>query len=288
MSRHLETLAAKDYSGPRPRLAFFDIDGTLVNSRHEIGGATRAAVRRLHDYGIKIALASGRPYFAATQILDDLGINAPSMFFAGALIVDPASGEIIDEAPLSEAAARTVIGRARAKGIYLELYDRDNYYVELDSDLAAIHASYLGKGPIIGAFDQLIESAKILKCVTIMSAASDAADLRKFLAEFPDLTASIAPGASHPAITFGNLTSQAACRERAFDLMLARLGLRAADVVAFGDGDADIPFLTKAGVGVAMGDLNKRVTEAADLVTLDADHDGVALALDYLVFNRSK
>ena len=44
---------------PRYRLLAIDIDGTLVNSRHELSERTRQAVLRARAAGLEIVLATG-------------------------------------------------------------------------------------------------------------------------------------------------------------------------------------------------------------------------------------
>lgn len=54
------------------------------------------------------------------------------------------------------------------------------------------------------------------------------------------------------------------------------------EVMAIGDGENDIEMLRDVGIGVAMGNADETVKNAADLVTLDVDHDGVYFALKEL------
>lgn len=42
------------------RMVALDLDGTLLNSKHELTDATAAYLRRLHDKGIIVAIATGR------------------------------------------------------------------------------------------------------------------------------------------------------------------------------------------------------------------------------------
>lgn len=63
---------------------------------------------------------------------------------------------------------------------------------------------------------------------------------------------------------------------------VAELGIPADDVVAFGDYPNDIPMLTWAGRGVAMGNAHPDVIAIADEVTASNDEDGVALVLERL------
>ena len=67
-------------------------------------------------------------------------------------------------------------------------------------------------------------------------------------------------------------------------MMLARrLGLRPDQVMACGDSGNDLEMIRRAGLGVAMGNSTRPVLEAADYVTLDNNHDGVAAAIEKFV-----
>jgi len=60
----------------------------------------------------------------------------------------------------------------------------------------------------------------------------------------------------------------------------ARLGVDAADAVAFGDMLNDVPMLAWAGWAVAMGNAHPAVKEVADEITVSNDEDGVAVWLE--------
>ena len=60
---------------------------------------------------------------------------------------------------------------------------------------------------------------------------------------------------------------------------LDRCGLQPEEIIAFGDGENDLDMLRFAGIGVAMGNAEVAVKEAADFVTADIDDDGIAKAL---------
>ncbi|MBP3587454.1 MAG: HAD-IIB family hydrolase, partial [Clostridia bacterium] len=55
------------------------------------------------------------------------------------------------------------------------------------------------------------------------------------------------------------------------------------EVISFGDAANDIPMLLAAGVGVAMGNASEAVKQAADMVTLSNNEDGIAAALEKLL-----
>ena len=62
---------------------------------------------------------------------------------------------------------------------------------------------------------------------------------------------------------------------------LEREGLRPEEIIAFGDGENDMEMLKFAGIGVAMGNAEETVKQAADYITSDIDEDGIANALKH-------
>ena len=62
---------------------------------------------------------------------------------------------------------------------------------------------------------------------------------------------------------------------------LERYGIAPEDSIAFGDGGNDASMLRMCGIGVAMGNASPDAIAAADYVTDDVDHDGIARALDH-------
>ena len=54
--------------------------------------------------------------------------------------------------------------------------------------------------------------------------------------------------------------------------------------MAFGDGGNDISIIKKAGVGIAMGNANEPLKNAADYITDSVDDDGIYKALEHWIF----
>lgn len=62
-----------------------------------------------------------------------------------------------------------------------------------------------------------------------------------------------------------------------------RLGLALDEVMAVGDSGNDLTMLEAAGLGVAMGNATEEIKQAADVITADNNHDGVAEAIEKYV-----
>jgi Cof subfamily protein (haloacid dehalogenase superfamily) len=75
---------------------------------------------------------------------------------------------------------------------------------------------------------------------------------------------------------------------KALERIAADLGIKAEEVVAFGDNHNDIGMLRFAGLGVAMGNAHDEVKAEADYVTLSNAEDGVAVVIEELILPTLK
>ena len=82
-----------------------------------------------------------------------------------------------------------------------------------------------------------------------------------------------------PVPTDMEITSAEADKGEALIALAEDLGIRREEVMAMGDGHNDLGLMKAAGLSVAMGNASREVMDAADYVTLDNEHDGVAEAI---------
>ena len=75
------------------RLLVVDIDGTLLNRSGTISARDRQALAAAGRAGVTVALSTGRVIDATRAILDELSLDGYHVFFDGALVADPSSGD---------------------------------------------------------------------------------------------------------------------------------------------------------------------------------------------------
>ena len=267
----------------RPKLAFFDIDGTLIGKSGTISDRTIEALKRLRSKGIEIALATGRPMFGAKNISSQLDIDCFSLFSSGALIANPRNNQILFEAEISPSLITKCVNSAKKLGLYIELYTANNYYVEKETILSAKHTSYLGSAALISDFNKVISEHAINKIVTISD--NPELDLKQniLIQELPELVCLCSKGASHPEIMFNNITSQSANRHHGFHLIANKMNISAEEIIAFGDAKSDLTFIDLAGFGVAMEEAPQEVKEKANYIAESANKDGLATVLEKIL-----
>lgn len=71
-------------------------------------------------------------------------------------------------------------------------------------------------------------------------------------------------------------------------VLMEKLKITTEEVVAIGDGIADVPMLQLAGTSVAMGNARDSVKACADFTTLTNDMDGVAVAIETAILAAIK
>lgn len=256
-----------------------DIDGTLTNSKKEITPATRQAIQDLMRRGHKVILASGRPTPGMRKYERELELEKYGGYllsFNGARIVECDTGEILYQKLLSLTLLPGLYRFAKNNGCGLVTYlgsevisafPKDKY-VELE---AAIN------GLPVREVDSFLEFVDfdINKC--LMTAEPEKAEkLEKELQQQYGDRASIYRSEPYFIEIMPENVNKAAGLEK----LLPVLGVTRENTVCCGDGFNDISMLRYAGVGVAMGNAQQRVKEAADYVTAANDEDGLIRVIE--------
>lgn len=264
------------------RLAFFDVDGTLLGLDGGYTQRLRHALQAVQALGVKTAIASGRPKFAVDFLIDDLGLDAAGLYYTGALVFDPKTGESLIQQPLAVDRVQCLIERARQLQVYTEVCTRDDFYIETSNPIGDVHSEHLRVTPTLKAFDQLVTAEPVFKLLMAVDEKHQPGVLKQLEQEFSDLVFAYACLPTYPSWSFVSIIDPKACKHAAFDCLLEYHQVSADQVMAFGDADSDKVFLSRAGLGVAMGNAKPEIKAVADAVTVAAADDGVAQVLEIL------
>lgn len=278
--KHIKNVDMKKASDIR--LAFFDIDGTVLRSDLTLSSALISKIHSLQKKGIHTCLATGRPLFSARSVAEQLNITGISMFFSGGLVGDLNNGQVLLKEALPSEETSEFCRMAESNNLFTEAYSVKEYFVKCESELSKIHKQYLKQEPILANIPDLVTQREIIKLVLATENDEQFTRMQTLMQAFPDFNYGIGHGAAHPNIKFINVTSPRASRETAFNCIIKHFSVEAEQVVAFGDAIADIPFFKLSGIGIAVGNANQETKDAADYVTTAVDEDGVVLALNAL------
>ncbi|BFM11319.1 Cof-type HAD-IIB family hydrolase [Simiduia litorea] len=280
---HLEQLAQSELPASSIRLAYFDIDGTLLDADGALSATVAQAIKRIQQQGVLTAFATGRPPFAAAALQRQLAMSAPSVFYTGALC--EAEGLSHADHTLTLVELAPLLMQAEAQGFHSEIYYRDHYRVESMSDIGHEHARHLGVAPVLDAINAWPDQP-VYKLLLGANLARDPQGLTALEKSWPQFQFAYAHLPSRPLWQFASVVSREVNKTALFQQLLAYHGLAREQVIAFGDGGSDCEFLLSAGVGVAMENASFAVKACADFVTRSSSKDGVAYALDRLIPSR--
>lgn len=260
------------------KLAFFDIDGTLLGLDGNYSQRVKSALQSLQKVGVKTSIASGRPVFAAQFLIDELDLRDAGLFYTGALGFEPVSQKPLFDHMLDSGLCLEILNAAGAKGLHSEVYGFDHYWANRLSELNRLHSEHLRSipYPYIADLTDIVQSQNVYKLLFAVTEASDHSKLYQLEAEFPSCIFAYAKMAAKPDWLFVSVISRESCKVRAFDALLDFHGVHSENVIAFGDAQSDMTFIQKAGIGVAMGNASDAVKATADIVTSPVWNEGVA------------
>lgn len=266
------------------KLAFFDLDGTIVNSRFEITDRTRRALQALESAGVKCAIATGRPLFSTRPVIEQLAINGASMVFSGAMIYDPKSASALYQSVVPTDPLIELVKFCRRNKILCELYSGDQYFVELESPLSSIHYQYLKLNPVYSDLEEVAAKGEVIKiCLMLRLSSQEEQLVRLFCAAQPELETGYTTGTAHPEMLFANITNKNATRAGALNFLLRHYAVSREEIMAFGDGEQDGHFVSSAGFGVAMQNGSEKLKAIAKHIAKPVDEDGVAVIIEDLL-----
>jgi len=266
------------------RLLALDVDGTVVDSRHELAPPTRDDLRRAVEAGVRVVLATGRRYRDALGVARAIGLEAPLITASGALVKDTADHSTLFRARFAEGVIESVVAQIDRRGHEPILYT-DSYaegfdfhcrgrevggaglrkYLAINAPLARV-APELHVRPPAGVFagftmgsrEEMLETERALE-----EAWPGALSLHVIRSpRYRDWMCEIAPAG---VTKWTGVTAVA--RE---------WGIAGHEICAVGDDVNDLPMIRGAGLGVAMGNARPEVLAEADVVV--GTHDGTGMS----------
>lgn len=251
-----------------------DIDGTLTNSKKEITPATKDAIQNILEQGHKVVLASGRPAYGMRRYADELELKRYGGYLLshnGARVLDYRTGKVIFQKALPSVLLPDLYEFAAENGCGLATHSEDTVISAFSPDsYVALEARINGMPVQVAARFADYVDFDIYKC--FMTADGEkAAVLEKKLQEVCGSRASVYRSETF----FIEIVPKGVDKGDSLARLIDNIGMDREDVVCCGDGFNDISMIRYAGIGVAMGNAQIPVKEAADYVTAGNDEDGL-------------
>ncbi len=258
------------------KLVAIDLDGTLLNSRHELSDRNRSALESAQQRGVVVVFATGKTRHAAEGLIEALDIDAPGIYMQG-LITYNADGSVRARIVMERESVSRVISLGEELGFSALAYS-DNRAFALRVDEFTTKLTEFGEpqAETIADWRDLLGSFDINK-VVLYGEEDRVATMRRALEARLD-------GAVH--VTRANVDGMIevlpanASKGQAVKTLLEELGIDPSNALALGDGENDIEMLQAVGIGAAMGNATQKLKDIADVIVPSNEEDGVAFALE--------
>lgn len=274
-------------SGKSPYKAVaIDLDGTLLNSKHQVEEKSLDALNRLRMAGIEIIIITGRTMYEAAHVVKPfLDITRDTIVLqAGSLIVQYRERRMkTDLMLMSQSDKEKLVSIGRKYGFPpLVCVDNEMCTERLPSSDGRVNPAYAPYEAMmehkIVYVDDLMELA-LTNPVGKIALVCENRILLKMEEEMKRLNIESPWGFSYR----DGVDVCARNKKMALISILKRMNIRREELVTVGDSNNDLEMIEFGGLGVAMKNSTQELIDAADYVTLDNDHNGVAHLIDHVI-----
>ncbi|MUG92395.1 Cof-type HAD-IIB family hydrolase [Scytonema sp. UIC 10036] len=229
------------------QLAAIDLDDTLLGPDKQISSENRAAVQLLRNLGMRVVLASGRKHQNILQFHQQLGLRGLIVSSHGALVKDAETGTILQQQLVPANLARQVMADGLAYGLTLICYYSDGVRVSEKNVWTDLYQKRTGEAVtedsnlvqnLHEAPQKIIWSGDPERISELHQAAK--ASYQEHLNIIPTDPENL----DFTALEVNKAVGVAAVAQH--------YGVKPSEVIAFGDGNNDVPLLSWAGLGIAM------------------------------------
>ncbi len=264
------------------KLIALDLDGTLLNSQHQITDRARRAINAAQALGVRVLLATGKTYYSARQLVSELKLTTPSVFVQGTLIYNP-DGMIRHQVTLPPDVMRRIIPFAESRGACVSAYSGESVLLRRPDPRADLTRYHEPEPTVVGSLINAMNTYPINKLIIAADGPSQTKALlwqaQQMLGTSVTLTMSAVQNQFE-------ILPRDVSKGRAVASVARELGIDLSHVMAIGDAENDREMLELVGMGVAMGNAAESLKAVARYVTTSNDEDGVAEALEKFILPK--
>lgn len=261
------------------KILALDIDGTLTNTKKEVTGRVKSAIKKLYDKNIPVLLVSGRPTEGILPVAEEIKLienNGYILSFNGGKIIRAGDNKVIYSKAIDNDLVGDICDFAEKNKLAILTYkdgkiittDENDEYVKIEARinrLSTIKVEDMKKeAPKNPDKFLIVGKPEILEKKVIEMAEKFKGRLNIFRSE----------------PYFMEIVPLGIDKAQSLEVLLNSLSLTREQLVACGDGRNDVTMIAYAGMGVAMENACEEVKAVADFVTASNDEEGVAVAIE--------
>lgn len=264
------------------KLIAIDVDGTLLNSKHELSQSNKEWIQLAAKKGIIFVLASGRPISGLIDVFKQLEIDSNNHYligFNGAVVVKASDYSVIFERSIEFNLAQSILKHVKqfplttilSRHQDLIVEDPKGYHVQTEADMNHMN---------LVVVDSLIQYLNYQPNKILMSGEPTLLDslIEKIKQPFIGKVDFVKSAPFYLEITVKDTN-----KGTSLDYLAQTLNIKQSEVMAIGDNYNDLSMIEYAGLGVAMGQSDDYIKSRAQFISLSNEEDGVAYAIQNII-----
>jgi Cof subfamily protein (haloacid dehalogenase superfamily) len=257
------------------KLVATDLDGTLLHTDGTVTERTRRALTAVEDMGVTVVFVTGRPVRWMGDLWEHVGGHGLAVCSNGGIVYDVHARAVSECRPVPADVGIEVaqVLRAKVPGTRFALETTTGFAREPEFMPRVPPAEEVPVGPLEEIFDDTV--VKVL-------ARHEEAEPEPFWAEVESHVGHLVSTTWSSVGALVEMSAAGVTKASTLELLCAERGIRAEEVVAFGDMPNDLAMLRWAGTSYAMANGHPSVRETAARVAPSNEQDGVASVLEEL------
>ena len=266
-----------------------DVDGTLLDSDKQISEKTVETIVDAQKRGKKIAIASGRSIAGIRKNASKIQLEKFGGFviaYNGTTVVNCKTGECIYNQMVPGEILEPVYKEAVKAEVSIAVYnDAEKELIAANGVTRYIDADARACDVAVRETDDFVKVVNFGFNKIMLSGEPDSMkNIEKHMREMFGDKVNVFRSDPH----FVELLPKYVDKGVAVEKLMRYLDINREKVICVGDSINDMPMLRYAGMGVAMGNAQDKVKQAADYVTLSHNEDGVANVINKFMTPASK
>lgn len=262
------------------KLVITDMDGTLLNSRHEVSNRFLKQFEILKSHNILFTAASGRPYYSIIDKLKSIKNDIIVVAENGGIIAD--NVQLLASKSMDSSKLKTIESSVnKIKDIIIIYCTKDIAYIKHTSqDNINIVKEYYSKYKLINSISEIKD--KVVK-IALYHHISSEKHIYPFVKNFNSDSKVII---SSP--NWIDISEKGINKGNALNFLQKKYNIKVSETLAFGDYNNDLEMLQQAKFSVAMANSHNDVKSISKYETTSNDNSGVENVLDELIKQKSK
>lgn len=264
------------------KIIAIDLDGTLLNSKKEITDLNKQAIKEAQDLGIKVVIATGRPYKGILGVIKELELDNTDNYvlcFNGGIIYHLLTNEIVYSSTITGKEIKRLYNESLKLNINIHAFrsnqeliaPKQSVCTDIEKNLNKIDVSYLDFNTIDD--EDLFIKVMLIDPEEILNEVIPKVD--KYWHENFSVVRS-----AKVFLEFSNLKAN---KGVGLQVLSSILNIELKNTVAIGDAENDLSMIKAAGCGVAMQNATDLIKSHSTFITKSNEDSGVGYAIKKII-----